>query len=64
MIKAFLMSVLVLATATAFAAQSYQSVPKCTAENEGQTLMLEDGMGSAVVYVCQKGAWVPASYAK
>lgn len=53
--------VLFFALTLGLMASAQASIPACTAENEGQTLLLEDGNGPAQVYVCQNGDWVPAS---
>jgi hypothetical protein len=56
--KTALLSTLLLA---ALASPAFAGVPACTEANEGQTLLLEDGMGPAQVYVCHQGDWIPAS---
>ena len=52
---------LFLLTASLAAPTQGLAFPACTSANEGQTVMLSDGQGPAQVYVCQKGAWIPAT---
>lgn len=57
--KIVLLSILLLSASVPAATSA--ALPDCTSENEGETLLLEDGFGPAQVYVCQDGEWIPAS---